>query len=219
MRASFTLASIIALALAAGPAAAQVPNIDRLTNDAAAQVMHRFALCVGMRREAAGRVLATLPGSREESALVERLIDPMPPTCEVGGLLLEFSPRYLRGGIAEAVWRADFADPSRPRKKSPLAVFPVPSADRASGLDEAQKGIIGLVVFAECTARTDRASVAALLAARYGSSAELGAYQSLQSAMENCLPDGMELKLTPLRLRGYLAEGAYRVAASPEVAQ
>ena len=208
--------AIAALALVATPASAQAPDLETLTNDAAAETMHRFALCVGMRREAAGRVLVTVPGSRDEYTVMMRLIDPQPPSCEIGGDMLRFSALYLRGGIAEAVWRADFANASRRAQKPALAVFAVPSADHA-GLSDAQKGAVGLVVFAECVARADRASVSALLATRYGSRAERSLYPRLQPAMDNCLPDGMALKLTPLRLRGYLAEGAYRIAATPRV--
>ncbi len=197
------------------PAAAQILVYDPVPNSAANKAMHRLAICAAQRRVIAEKLLATLPQTREEHNLAGRLIDP-DPGCDYGGGQIEFSVRYMRGGVAEALLEQDFGNLGGKARRKPAALFHTADIADPASLSDESKGSIGMILFGQCVAHPAPGDVAALFGTIVGSSDENAVFKKLSPAMASCAPSGNIPNTSGLQMRGYLAEGAYREAVASE---
>jgi hypothetical protein len=209
------LAVIIPLAAlcASGGAGAQSLAMDPARPDAAVRAMHGLALCAARRRPVAEKMLTVLPETSEGRRLINLLVDPL-PDCELGGSQIGFQARYMRGGVAEALYRQDFESSKGQSGQASAAVFQLPSMEEGSQLSDGTKGSIGMIMFGQCVARTNLQGISALLATRVTTGAERKAFADLDPSMRQCAPNSALLNVGRLQLRGYLAEGAYRAASA-----
>ena len=204
------LAFTSALLTAAAGVAAQPPVGDKPANKYFGRSAHQLAVCAARRRPTADKMLATLPGTAEESRAALLLLDPT-PDCERGSNNPRFDVRYVRGGVAEALYKEDF-DFSGTATRNIAGIYPVPRPEQVAGLSEATKSTIGMIMVAQCVALADIDAIADLLVTHVGFPAEMAAMKRLQPLLESCAPKGVLANIPPLLMRGYLAEGAYRVS-------
>jgi len=166
-----------------------------------------FGTCIA--KHPTGEMLAQLP----ESSLDRRIefgMSMVPGRCAHTGNYSENAPMFLRGVFAEHSLTHDFALATEKPLRRHAKVFELPSEAKRVALNDKQKATLSFVEYGACVAAADMPAVTRLVAAEVGSAAENEAFGFLGPALGKCLTPGMTLRVNRLKLRGYLAEGAYR---------
>jgi len=201
-RTALTLLPLAAIAILAGGASAQIASGRSGTSTAewrnnvqAFGDLTAFGRClVRSGSTSSFALLATDPGSREETALFDRLVFREEEPCLAGGTRMTLSIIYARGSIAEALLetRAEVPDALR---------LPAPGPTGARDLG----GV------ARCYAGAHRAEVQALLATPAGSAEELAAVSTLWTGFRTCFPPNFNVRLNAHWIRYLLAEALLRL--------
>jgi hypothetical protein len=113
----------------------------------------------------------------------------------------------LRGAVAEILLRNGQKALHRTRV---VQAFQAPPANTLDSAPEGQRTAVALVLFGECVAGQDPDGVMKLLKTLVESQAEIVAFMPLKKPMSIC--SEVTFKVDRFQMRGYLAEGAYRVA-------
>jgi hypothetical protein len=172
-------------------------NIDALKS------MDAFGRCVGQHQVDGMKLLATVPTSHEE---YKQALKISTSTCLPGGEL-RFQASLLRGAVAEILLRNGQKALHRAKV---VQAFQAPPTDTLASAPEGQRAAVALVLFGECVADQDPDGVMKLLKTSVESQAEIAAFRPLQKPMSIC--SQVTFKVDRFQMRGYLAEGAYRVA-------
>ncbi|MES2443680.1 MAG: hypothetical protein V4574_12685 [Pseudomonadota bacterium] len=172
--------------------------------------LHDFGACVARDYDKAGELLSVVPGTSRENDVILDLVRKGCPS--INEFTLE--PDLLRGIVAEALFKQDFGSLGASARRPAAAVFVVPEADRLNGLPRNAQHKVGVIAYAACVVETAPQQTMAVLRSQPGSSGEGAALAALGPTLGPCLPDGMTVEFTRPRLRGALAEAAYRMAAS-----
>jgi hypothetical protein len=158
--------------------------------------------------------LSTLPDSIGDKDAQWYMLEFSPSSCadrsEGYGAAL---PLIARGAYAEYSLVNDFDLVSGKVRSRPQKIFAVPDAAHKASMKDNQKSALSFVEFGTCVAKVDRPDLAKLFGTQVGTNAEAAAFTALIPALSQCLTPGMSLRVNKLKLRGYLAEGAYRTLA------
>lgn len=217
-------ALLVAASTAAAPSGANAQLAgSRLTREAeqrdAPTLVRELTQCVVYRQEQQARALmATLPGSSAETALLAQLNDALPRCLGthrlwVGGQKLTLSRNLLRGAIAEQLLGSRYAPlpealPANAGEVSPYARM---TAEQAK---EADRTAVIMQDFAHCVVRHHWPHARAFLAAPVKSGKAKAALAALSPALGPCLPQSVQLAIDPAVLRGALAEQAIHAFAN-----
>ncbi len=171
------------------------------------QAVYRVAACTRIKqREAAEALLATSPGSPEESARLSVAIPASPTDCKIRPTKLTINSRvFARGAVAEALYNGDR---TRPRTTSPL---PLGEAYRPSS--SGSELVVARWV-ARCAVRREPRLAHQVLKWNYGSIGEGRALGLLRPAFLACLPTGKRLQISRLNIRALIAEELYRASVT-----
>jgi hypothetical protein len=120
----------------------------------------------------------------------------------------------LRGIMAELLLLRDFDLATGRRVHAPVRRFEMPAGRAFERLGADSQAALLLIQFGECVARADRAGLARLFATAAATSEERAALAALGPALNGCIPQGANFSMNARRMRGYLAEGAYRSLAA-----
>lgn len=133
-----------------------------------------------------------------------------------GEVKLTINPALLRGAIAEALYRLQFALQSEPASR--VSVSPILASASLEGRDRDEAIVYE---FAQCLADANPKAARSLSLSKIGSREEQAAYAALIPAMSPCLYKGTTLKTDRLTFRFNLAEALYRwsVAAARPASQ
>ncbi len=136
------------------------------------------------------------------------------PECTKEAPRQVYSPLTYRGPIAEALFEEDFPSGQPAAAHRNIRVFERPSNAELERLDPDVRAATLMVEIGECVAAANTADTRALIASEVGSDSERQAFAALAPSLSGCLPPAFELKISRFRLRGYIAEGAYRNATT-----
>lgn len=204
---SKAVAAGLALALAmtaslAGQAGAQlapgrsgISTVLYMGAEEAMKELAMFGRCYGRnQRKQALSLIVTSPGSREEAQTYRRLFGGESQPCLTPGTTLSAPLEYIRGAIAEGLFRSGEAVPAEYRLAAP-------------GPGEARN----LGDIARCYAAAHVAEAHAVLATRVGSRAEYEAVSGVMEGFEACIPPGGRIRADATVIRFRLAEAMYRL--------
>lgn len=208
---------VLALAGLAGAAAAAPIDEPPLIPDwkqshleegnSAVRSVYMFAVCTrNHKREAAEKLLATAPGSAEETALVDVILPPGYTECPVLAARTTIrSTIFLRGALAEAMYNGDG---TRPRAESPLPL--------AGTFQPAAGGSLATVAssVATCAVRRSPRLAHAVVSNNAGSQREYKALRALEPTLLACLAPGSRLRISRINFRAMIAEQLYRASLS-----
>lgn len=172
-----------------------LPQADRA---AAESAMRRFAQCVVRGDPTMARsVMASAPGSQEESALFHAVAQRRNGCLGQGRL--RFRHGMLRGALAEQLYLRSYDRPVQAVAQPDAPLAPV------------QPGRGAYQAYAACVVKRNSPAADAALRSSPGGSAEKTAYQDIMPSLSSCLSGGDQAKLAIDRvaLRGYLAEALY----------
>ncbi|MBC7986248.1 MAG: hypothetical protein H7X93_06200 [Sphingomonadaceae bacterium] len=128
-------------------------------------------------------------------------------------------PRFLRGMLAQARYRARWPDAAPPSiaaaAPSEIAVE-LYNARVTAAVDQPSELIR---IFGDCVAAAQPMTVDALIRAEAGSAAETSAIGAISPAMGPCLWNGQSIEFSRLTLRAALADGLYRKATALPVTE
>ena len=213
---SFLALSVPVAALAQDTDAQQMTAIEApMPKDPeAVRSVHAFGLCAARDASSQSKlVLRSFPNSgASDRALFWTATGSN--SCVKFGESLQYTPRSLRGPIAEYYLKRDFELGSWTPKGRKLNLYSTPDNGKLVRLPADVRANIVLVELGSCVAGANPTGVAALFAAPVTSAEEKAAVDALSSTLANCLPPSVELKISKAQLRSYLAEGAYRTAAA-----
>ena len=190
--------STMAIALTWVPAADAVP-----TASGASTPVQQFAACA-VRNYDGAELLATQPGSAEESEVIAEY-------ARKGCAAPSNDMQLLRGALAEQLFKHDFGTVGGRPKRESIEVFTFDDGAIAS-LEPAIQKRLYLTSFGNCVAAADSTRSAALLQTAAGTADEARAVSEITPALSPCLNEGERLDLGNTELRGLLAEGIYRLA-------
>jgi hypothetical protein len=222
----FGLALALQLSCTAGPAAAQRTG-SRIGHDAesgnvqdAASASETIANCVaGRRPEFVRRLLALLPGTKEEFALVhaeegDLSICMEDPLLVMDGKELRVRPRALRLPVARAMIRRMLprapAQSPLPSESDPWFLPGLTSLPTGAAID---RSALGFQDFGHCVAVHSWPATLALLASEPDSTAQAAAVRRLLPVLGPCLSDDVKITITGANLRDVLAEPVYHILA------
>lgn len=214
------LSAIAALSLAIGATAVKASDEDtgpKLNLSQATHVMQSFGACLSVRHPETAKVLATLPGSDDEAAIISKASK---PDCldNDRASMLRFNPHAIRGPLAEGFLKRDF-DIATGIQRRAVAARTFPLVDEATL--EQQPPLFAVVLrrlaFGQCVEKGDPVGTLAVFKTKVESAEERVALAALQPALGKCLEAGRSMKMSRFELRGYLAEGSYRNLASGNV--
>jgi hypothetical protein len=161
--------------------------------------------------QSAETIMRSYPASAKSDQTLAGMIDGG-RTC--GDDRMQFSARYSRGTVAEYMLKRDFDLATWKSRGKLTKVFPTPTNDQLAKLSADSRSAIVLTEIGECVVKASPRGVGALLTAEPGTPEENAAFSAVTPALADCIPPGVELKMSKFELRGYLAEGAYRYAAA-----
>ena len=218
------LAVAIAVMLASGSAVASAEDYNVLElraraapapGDARArQFVHEFGMCIAEDRDAAN-VLGEIPASDHSNDALFMLAEGQTGCVELNDRL-RYAPRFLRGPIAEYWFKKHFSGEAEARRL--IAVYPEPSNEELDRLSPDEKSGVIMIDVAQCVAKGNPSGTTALFDTEVSSAAETEAFAALAPVLSGCVPPGVQLQFGKFQLRGFLAEGAYRVAAAARAA-
>lgn len=202
MRQGLAMAGLAAAMMLSGGAVAQNPTgrsghstATYRDNTQAFTELSAFGRCFARsNRAGALALIATAPGSPEESALFNQLVSRREEICLGEGTNTSGSLIYWRGVIAEALLESNTAVPAELRQQ-------------ATTVDQVRD--LGGV--ARCYAAGHGAEVRALLETRPGSREELAASTALWPEFRRCLPPQVNVRLNAQWIRYLLAEALLRL--------
>ncbi|HVQ09630.1 MAG TPA: hypothetical protein VMS43_14460 [Allosphingosinicella sp.] len=139
-------------------------------------------------------LIATRPTSREEAEVYRRLFSGDSLMCLTAGTTMSAPLGYVRGAIAEGLFRAGQGVP-------PSHVLAAPTVAQVRNLSDA----------ARCYAAGHREQVRALLAITPGTREEYDAVSALVSGILACTPPGARVQGSATLLRFRLVEGLLRL--------
>jgi hypothetical protein len=208
--------------VAAAPASAQWTG-SRIGRDAnegdVAAALQKAADCMVQRQPAKVEGwLATLPGTREESAHIDKMTEDA-ATClgsdrhlVLAGKEVTFSPRTMRQLLAVAManraLRASPATPALDPDGQPWFAEALGLLPPGTRLDVQA---LAMGDFGHCVAVRDWAGSRALLLSAPGSSDERAALKKLTPSLGPCLTEDSKLTLTAGNIRAILAEPVYHL--------
>ncbi|HEY0044908.1 MAG TPA: hypothetical protein VGB62_10200 [Allosphingosinicella sp.] len=143
-------------------------------------------------RKGALAVIATEPGSREESKILDKYFYGEQTTCMFGGTRMQMPALFARGALAEGLLRSDGV-PAEYRLAAP-----VPSE---------VKDLHGV---ARCYTAGHRSEVETLLKTNPGTAEEVKAVAGLWNDFRTCMP-GFKVRLNAPWIRFLLAEALLRL--------
>lgn len=191
------------LATSAGTAHAQLGNgqsgsstTTYIGQDEALEALVWFGRCYGKQyQKQALALMATVPGSNAERALVRKLFRGSSMSCMASDTTVNGVPiPYIRGVIAEGLLRAGAPLPAS-HKVRPLVAANVRSLSDA----------------ARCYAPSNRAGVAQLLETRPGSRQEADLVRGMIERFVDCIPATRGEEYYPTLIRFRLAEALLRL--------
>ena len=154
-------------------------------------------------------VFESLPDSREDRKIVSS-VGVMPSPCNNYGRISGNTLSFMRGVAAEYFLHRDFDLSSGTQLRKPRKVFAAPTQAKVATLPPEEKSSLAFVEYGTCVATVDMPNLSRLFATEVASGQESEAFKLLVPTMSQCLSPGLTLKMNTLKLRGYLAEGAYR---------
>jgi len=181
-------------------------------DDAAIIAAANFGRCIAARRDGA-KMLGVLPESVRDRRLIFG-VTMTPEICSTHGNFFELAPSFLRGSVAEYQLKRDFDLVSGKALHRPAKIFDLPQEGVRSALKANQKAVLSFLEYGRCVATVDLQNVSKLVSSNVRTAEERTAFKNLAPALSQCLAPGMTLKVNPFKLRGYLAEGAYRYLTS-----
>lgn len=159
------------------------------------------------------------PGSAGSDAAKTKLQAHMPDCLGasmdqflVGEIRMTIKPPLVRGVIAEALYKLQFAE--RPQPSGHVSAAPIIPAAAVDQSDQ-QEAIV--YDFAQCVTEKEPSAVRSLILSKVGSHEEQAAVAELTPSLSPCLYRGQTLHADRLTFRARLAEALYRwsVAATP----
>lgn len=211
---SAVLAIVLIVGLAS-PAAAQRTG-SRMGKNATAddlpKAMRIMADCIaGKRNNMLRQFFGTLPGSAEESRIIDGELGDLGLCLEDRMLVLDgkqvvVTPRMIRFPFALAKARRDLrATAIAPAMNKDQAWFAAQLAtlDKSAPVDRVA---LGLQDFGHCVAATDWVNARALVLSEEGSAEQKAAVAALTPVLGPCLPSDVQIKLNAANLRSALAE-------------
>lgn len=158
-------------------------------------------------------IFRTIPGSREEQAITNRILgtrNRAGTVCAVADYM-RVTGSMLRGGIAGARYRLDFADAPVPAADTSVAPPPQGANFQWVGFNE-ESSRRDQLAFANCLAERETGAVHALLMTSIDTHEERAAWQALSRRFGSCLASGQTLRANPLTFRPWLAEARFQRA-------
>jgi hypothetical protein len=206
-----------------GPAMAQFQDIEvlrrnniemgKLPSDAESERLVRQAAFCAIDDARAKRILRAYPAStRGDEELYYMLYGAS--TCDRARL--QFSARFSRGPVAEYKLKRDFDLANWTARGKAADVYSTPTNEQLAKLSAETRSEVVMTEIGTCVAQASPTQVAALLMAEPRTSEENAAFSAIMPALAGCIPPAVEMKISKFRLRGYLAEGAYRYAAAKD---
>lgn len=152
------------------------------------------------------------PGSQASDAAKQKLsphmsdcfgasIDPF----LVGEIRMTIQPTMVRGVIAEALYKLQFAD-----RRQPGGHVSVPPIIPTAAVDASNRQEALVYDFAQCVTENDPSAVRSLVLSKISSHEEQVAIAALTPYLSPCLNKGETLKADRIVLRSRLAEALYR---------
>jgi hypothetical protein len=180
---------------------------------------YAYANCVLRSTRLSTDILDTVPGSvREQRSAFWGVMGSN--SCNGSGRIPPATRPAMRGMVAELLLARDFDLAAGTSRSGPARRFDMPAGQAFSRLAPDAQASLLLIQFGECVARADRAGLARLFATAAGTPEERSAFIAIRPALGGCIPQGASFAIQPRSMRGYLAEGAYRVlAAAPPAAR
>ncbi|MEA1071397.1 hypothetical protein [Sphingomonas sp. LY160] len=192
--------AVLILSMQATEAAAQMgggrsgmSTAAPLTNVKPYKELQNMGACVARyERKKALTLIATVPGSKEEEAMFDRLFFGERETCMPGGAQMVMPVIFARGALAEGL----------------LSVGGVPDTLRLKS--SAPQEVKDLHGAARCYTSGNRNAVATLLKTTPGSPEEIKAVAGLWNDFRTCMP-GFNVRLNAPWIRFLLAEALLRL--------
>ena len=214
----FKLACAVVLAgcgLAGAAAAAQkapplIPSWKQShfeEGDVTVRTVYRLAVCaVKRRREAVEALLATPPGSAEESARLPAAMPSGETDCPIQMRRLAIPGRiFVRGALAEALYNGDVL--------KPRAMSALPLSDTFQPSKYGSQFVVGRWV-ARCAVRREPRLAHEVVKWNPGSMGEARALRMLKPTFIGCLPQGERLQVSRLNIRALVAEELYHASVT-----
>lgn len=187
--------------------------------------MSILARCVANRRQSLLQAwFATLPGSREETALLQRQTDDMSLCLDDDRLVMDsralrFQPASLRRPVALALVESGI---SRAPEEAPIdrgaePWFVAPFEALAEG-SQVDRGALVLQDFGHCVVLAAWRDARGLFMTRSGSTEENAAVQRLMPSLGPCLAEGVTINVTRRNLRLILAEPFHQIVTASSAA-
>ena len=176
--------------------------------------MKKYGSCAaGSNRFQSNMVLSALPESKASfKALFWMLLGSN--SCAGTDRTPDAAPRYYRGIVAEYFFKKHFAGSVAKGKPQVQRVYDEPKAEKLAKLSAETVEAVAMIRFGQCVSTADPAGVLAVFETHYGSAEERAALAAIGPSRARCLEPGSIHRMNPFQLRSYLAEGAYRRAAS-----
>lgn len=197
------------VALAAGSAQAQVASsrsgnssLRYFGSETAMSELAGFGRCYAKeRRKQALSLLAAPPTSRQEIEIYKGLFSGDNLSCLTPGTTLNVPPAYVRGAIAEGLFRAGTG-------VTEDMILPAPARTEVTSLSDA----------ARCYAARHPVEARALLGTKPASKQEFETVSALMDEFELCLPDGIQINFDATTIRYRVAEALLRLPPAALVA-
>lgn len=202
-RAAFALLSLAVVAGMAGAAHAQLgvgqsgsSTLEYMDRAAGMRELVTFGRCYARNsRNDSLALIATRPTSREEAEVYRRLFSGDSLMCLTAGMSMRAPLGYVRGAIAEGLFRAGQGVPAS-------HMLPAPTVAEVGNLSDA----------ARCYAAGHREQIRALLPLAPGTREEFEAVRALIGGFLACMPPGARIDGDATLIRYRLVEGLLRLA-------
>jgi hypothetical protein len=184
-------------------------QIDSTSVNGARRAMEDFAACLVAREKGRVATLIDLPVDTKESDKAFDAIFGQNDECLSDGQL-RLNELGLRGAIFQALYKRDYAT-------SNILAFPpeVQTGYRdlyPAELSEKARMYVSLNHFSECVTRADPSAVRQLITSQVGSSTETTTFAALLPKLSACIVKDNEIRFSKGNLKGFLAEGIYRLS-------
>ena len=192
------------------PQRARIPDAGNAA-DRSRIALSEFARCTVDRRAVPlARLLRAAPSEVDGSGWATLASD----DCLAAGEM-RFKAIVLRGAVFSELYRRRQTGSAIWSRLPVAAAYDPATAVPAGDGDKAVQ--MGLLAFAYCVVRQDRADASAMVAAPTASKVQLAALSTLRPALATCLPQGQQIKLSKPILEGSIAEILYRDPATATV--
>ena len=129
---------------------------------------------------------------------------------------VHYSATLFRGALFAELWRRRVAAEAKGQSWGPALDAYDPSLPVAADADPATKQQLGLLWFADCIVKRDRAAANDVVVRPIASKEQAEAYTRLIPNLSPCLLQGQEVKFSKPVLEGVLAAVLYRAPAAPK---